>query len=120
MQKTGHAYYVTTRKLNAETTSGKQTNYRVQTRDAAVYQIGYICLQWAFQYIHISNADQNISNSMFLKHIFLAYYDQIHRYIPQFRSIFSIEIPNLADLALFWKLDFKVEEVIFLSYIVHL
>ena len=26
MQKTGHAYYVTTRKLNAETTSGKQTN----------------------------------------------------------------------------------------------
>ena len=49
---------------------------------------------------------------MFLKHIFLAYYDQIHRSFPK---IFSIEILNLADLAIFWKLDFKVEEVIFLK-----
>ena len=46
---------------------------------------------------------------------FLAYYDQIHRYISKLRSIFSIEIPNLSDLAIFWKLDFKIEEVIFLK-----
>ena len=52
---------------------------------------------------------------MFLKYIFLAYYDQVHRDIPKLRSIFSTEIANLADLALFWKLDFKVEEVIYLK-----
>ena len=47
--------------------------------DAAVYQIGYICLQWAYRYIHISNADQNISNSIFVKYNYLAYYGQVHR-----------------------------------------
>ena len=40
------------------------------------------------------------------------------KFIVIFQSLgqfFSIEIPNLANLAIFWKLDFKVEEVIFLS-----
>ena len=46
---------------------------------------------------------------------FSAYYDQVHCDIPKLRSIFSIDIPNLADLAVFWKLDFNVEELIFLK-----
>ena len=34
---------------------------------------------------------------------------------PSLGEFFPIDIPNLADLAMFWKLDFKVEEVIFLK-----
>ena len=52
---------------------------------------------------------------MFVKYTFLAYYDQVHRHFPKLTLMFPIEISNLANLALFWKLDFKQEDVIFLK-----